>query len=78
VARVLDDPLPAVHLDAFGPDGLDLLVSFWIADPENGSGNVKSEVNLSILSVLNDQGVSIPYPQRELLVKGERPIVGGT
>jgi small-conductance mechanosensitive channel len=39
---------------------------------------VKSEVNLSILSILNDQGVSIPYPQRELLVKGERPIVGGT
>lgn len=73
VTRVLDDPPPAVHLDAFGPDGLDLLVSFWIADPENGSGNVKSEVNLSILGVLKEQGVSIPYPQRELLVKGDRP-----
>ena len=72
VPRVLHDPLPAVHLDAFGPDGLDLLVSFWIADPENGSGNVKSDVNLSILKVLNEQGVSIPYPQRELLVRGDR------
>lgn len=75
VSRVLAEPLPAVHLDAFGPDGLDLLVSFWIADPENGSGNVKSEVNLSILRVLKEQGVSIPCPQRELLVKGDRPAV---
>ncbi len=38
--------------------------SFWIGDPENGQGNVKSEVNLAILAVLNAQGIEIPYPQR--------------
>ncbi|MFN5700742.1 MAG: mechanosensitive ion channel family protein [Betaproteobacteria bacterium] len=64
VPRVLHEPPPAVHLDGFGPDGLDLVVSFWIADPENGSGNVKSDVNLAILAVLSDQGVVIPCPQR--------------
>ncbi len=66
VPRVLADPPPAVHLERFGPDGLELVVSFWIADPENGSGNVKSDVNLSVLSVLNRQGITIPYPQREV------------
>ncbi|MFM8345287.1 MAG: mechanosensitive ion channel family protein [Betaproteobacteria bacterium] len=64
VPRVLHEPPPAVHLDAFGPDGLDLVVTFWIADPEHGSGNVKSDVNLAILAVLADQGVVIPCPQR--------------
>jgi len=73
VERVLDDPSPAVQLDSFGPDGLDLIVTFWIADPENGSGNVKSDVNLSILKVLNEQGVRIPCPQRELKMKLDRP-----
>ena len=70
VPRVVGDPPPAVHLDRFGPDGLDLVVSFWIADPENGSGNVKSDVNLAILAVLNQLAVVIPYPQRELRMSG--------
>lgn len=75
VQRVLQDPMPAVHLDTFGPDGLDLIVSFWIADPENGSGNVKSDVNLSVLSVLNQNGVQIPFPQREVRLSGDTPRV---
>ena len=46
VARVIADPAPSVQLAAFSADGMDLLVNFWIRDPENGQGNVKSEVNL--------------------------------
>jgi small-conductance mechanosensitive channel len=76
VPRVLADPAPAVHLDRFGPDGLDLVISFWIADPENGSGNVKSDVNVSILAILNEHCVVIPGPQREVYVKGGSPNSG--
>lgn len=76
VPRVLSDPAPAVHLDRFGPDGLDLVISFWIADPENGSGNVKSDVNLSVLSILSELRVVIPSPQREVHFKGESPASG--
>jgi small-conductance mechanosensitive channel len=64
VTRVLADPAPAVHLLAFGDNGMDLAVNFWITDPENGQGNVRSEVNFAVLQVLNDQGIEIPYPQR--------------
>ena len=64
IPRVLADPAPNVMLSSFAADGMDLTVSFWIRDPENGQGNVKSEVNLAILAVLNAQGVEIPYPQR--------------
>jgi small-conductance mechanosensitive channel len=64
VPRVLEDPGPGVQLSAFGADGMDLVVQFWIRDPENGQGNVKSEVNLAVLDVLNAEGVQIPFPQR--------------
>jgi len=64
VPRVIADPAPAAQLDAFGADGLDLKVSFWIRDPENGQGNARSDVNLALLRTLNAAGVEIPYPQR--------------
>ncbi len=64
VARVIADPPPNVQLAAFASDGMDLTINFWIRDAENGQGNVKSEVNLAVLDVLNRQGVEIPFPQR--------------
>jgi small-conductance mechanosensitive channel len=64
VPRVLQEPGPSVHLSAFAADGMDLLLHFWIGDPENGQGNVKSEVNLAALDVLNAEGVEIPFAQR--------------
>jgi small-conductance mechanosensitive channel len=64
VARVIDDPAPAVFLNQFAADGLELVVAFWIADPANGQNNIKSDVNLAILRTLNGAGVQIPFPQR--------------
>lgn len=64
VPRVLEQPAPGAQLSAFGADGMDLVIQFWIRDPENGQGNVKSEVNLAVLDVLNAEGVQIPFPQR--------------
>lgn len=64
VPRVLPDPAPAVQLSNFAADGLELTVNFWIRDPENGQGNVRSDVNLAVLDLLAAEGVDIPYPQR--------------
>lgn len=66
VPRVLQDPGPSVQLSQFAADGLELTVYFWIADPENGQGGVRSDVNLAILASLRRLGVEIPYPQRVL------------
>jgi len=57
VPRVVAQPAPDVHLSNLTPDGLELTVLFWIRDPENGQGNVKSQVNLAVLDVLTAQGV---------------------
>jgi small-conductance mechanosensitive channel len=64
IKRVLADPGPAVNLSNFAADGLELTISFWIADPENGTGGVRSDVNLALLRLFNEQGVEIPFPQR--------------
>jgi small-conductance mechanosensitive channel len=64
VPRVLADPPSAVQLSNFAADGLELTIVFWIADVENGQGNVRSDVNMAVLRCLNEQRVEIPFPQR--------------
>jgi small-conductance mechanosensitive channel len=68
VERVLADPEPHVVLKNFGADGFELDVGMWIDDPENGRGSLLSEVNLGIWSLLQREGVSLPYPTRDLRI----------
>ena len=68
--RVLAAPAPVVLLSEFAADGLLLTMAFWIDDPENGQGNVRSAVNLAVLAHLRALGVRIPYPQREVRYLG--------
>jgi small-conductance mechanosensitive channel len=62
--RVLRTPGPSVNLTSFGVDGLEFKVGYWIADPENGSDNLKSLINLDILKALRANQIEIPFPQR--------------
>jgi small-conductance mechanosensitive channel len=75
VQRVMADPEPAVQLSAFAADGLEMTISFWIADPENGSGGARSDVNLAILRCLTQEGIEIPFPQR--VIRATVPGFGG-
>lgn len=60
--RVLAIPAPSCGLRQFGSEGLDLELSFWIADPQNGSGPVKSDLNLAILRGFAEARIEIPHP----------------
>ena len=73
VPRVMRDTdrAPAVHVSAIGAEGLELTVWFWIADPLNGQGNVRSEVNLAILRLLVREGIAIAAPQRVVRVESD-------
>lgn len=62
--RVLADPGPAVTLMAFGADGLEFRLGYWISDPENGYNNLRSDTNREILRLLREHRIEIPYPQR--------------
>jgi len=76
VPRVLVDPPPSCQLAEFAADGMNLTINFWIADPENGQGNVRSDVNLAVLDVLDRQGIEIPFPQRVMHHIGVDPSAG--
>ncbi|BCO27132.1 hypothetical protein MIZ03_2019 [Rhodoferax lithotrophicus] len=63
-ARVLTTPAPSVGLMAFGADGLEFRLGYWIGDPQNGSDNLRSLINLEILRLLRAHRIEIPFPQR--------------
>ena len=63
-SRVLTEPAPSVALTAFGADGLEFTIGYWIADPENGQMGVKSDINMAILQAFETHQIEIPYPQR--------------
>jgi small-conductance mechanosensitive channel len=73
IERVMKDKPPSAMLQAFGADGLELALAFWISDPENGRGGVTSDVNRAIWKALKDNGISVPFPQREVRVLGALP-----
>ena len=62
--RVLADPAPNPMLSNFGADGLEFTLGFWIADPENGSGALRSDINRAILESFRANNIDIPFPQR--------------
>jgi small-conductance mechanosensitive channel len=61
-ARVLEDPGPGCSLARFGPDGYELDLGFWIADPENGQGGVVSEINKKIYALVQAGDIKLGYP----------------
>lgn len=67
--RILTSPEPAARMLAFADSGIQLELRIWISDPENGIGNVRTDVNLAIWRLFKAAGITIPYPQRDLHVK---------
>ncbi|MGZ8271994.1 MAG: mechanosensitive ion channel family protein [Methylophilus sp.] len=57
-----------VLVKGFGESGIDLMLSFWIADPEEGSAILQSELYQKIWKLFKENGIGIPYPQREIRV----------
>jgi len=60
--RVLEEPAPGCSLSRFGPDGYELDLGFWIADPENGQGGVVSEINKKIYALVQAGDIKLGYP----------------
>jgi small-conductance mechanosensitive channel len=76
--RVLPDPAPVATLTRFGADGLELEIGLWISDPENGRGNLLSDMNREIWRTLQERKISVPFPQRELRVVDYRSRASGS
>ncbi|HEV2080777.1 MAG TPA: mechanosensitive ion channel domain-containing protein [Allosphingosinicella sp.] len=67
--RVLKAPEPTVWLREFGDSSVDHDILVWIADPEAGVGNVQSDILNRLWVLFKENGIEIPFPQRDLHVK---------
>ncbi|GAB5506368.1 MAG: mechanosensitive ion channel [Rhizobiaceae bacterium] len=70
VARVNSDRRPVCWLTAFGDSSLDFVLRFWIHDPQQGLTNVRGKVLLALWDTFKENGVEIPFPHREIIMKG--------
>ena len=69
--RVLDKPeKPDVELRGFGDSGVDFAVEFWVEGLDDGPNKFSSDVLFLIWNALKDADIEIPFPQRELRIRG--------
>ena len=69
-SRILQNPPPKCLMRGFGDNSVDLELRFWIDDPSNGVGNIKSDVLLAIWDLFKENEIEIPFPQRDIHLKG--------
>jgi small-conductance mechanosensitive channel len=67
--RAIKSRTPSCILTEFAEAGMKFSLTFWIADPD-GMDNVKSEVMLSLWDTFKREGIRVPYPVREIRVRG--------
>lgn len=67
--RVLKKPKSVVWLKDFGESSVDFEIQAWISDPEEGVGNVRSQVLKAVWKAFKDHDIEIPFPQRDVHVK---------
>lgn len=69
VDRVLSTQKPVCWLTGFGDSSLDFILRFWIKDPQNGLTNIRGQVLLALWDTFKENGINIPYPHREVIMK---------
>jgi small-conductance mechanosensitive channel len=67
--RAIKGKPPNCILTEFTEAGMKFSLTFWIADPD-GMDNVKSEVMLSLWDAFKREGIRVPYPVREIRIRG--------
>jgi len=67
--RAIKGKPPNCILTEFTEAGMKFSLTFWIADPE-GMDNVKSDVMLALWDAFKREGIRVPYPVREIRVRG--------
>ena len=68
-SRVLSTPSPNVWLRSFGERGVEYDVLVWISDPEQGVGNVQSDILGRIWRLFREHNITIPLPRRDIHIK---------
>jgi potassium efflux system protein len=70
-ARVLKDPAPQIFFEAYGDSSLDFSIRVFVHTPSERVP-ATHEINTAIFEVFRDNGIEIPFPQRDLHIIDDR------
>tara|TARA_R110001592_G_scaffold7126_7_gene40211 strand:- start:10918 stop:12237 length:1320 start_codon:yes stop_codon:yes gene_type:complete len=59
---------PDCEIDSFGDSGINMFVEFWMMGVDDGKNRVGGDLMLTILETLKENGIEIPFPQREIKI----------
>lgn len=59
---------PDCEIDSFGDSGINMFVEFWMLGIDDGKNRVGGDLMLIILETLRENGIEIPFPQREVKI----------
>ncbi|WP_159585981.1 mechanosensitive ion channel family protein [Chelativorans xinjiangense] len=77
VGRVEASRRPVCWLTGFGDSSLDFVLRFWIRDPQQGLTNIRGKVLLALWDAFKENGIQIPYPHREIIMKQPQKLPDG-
>jgi len=60
---------PVCWMTGFGDSALEFLLRFWITDPQEGLTNIRGKVLLALWDAFEENGINIPFPHREVIMK---------
>ena len=60
---------PVCWMTEFGDSSINFLLRFWIDDPQQGLTNIRGKVMMALWDAFQENGIVIPYPHREVIVK---------
>jgi len=69
ISRVSNHKAPVCWMTEFAEWSINFKLRFWISDPQNGLTNVRGQVLLALWDAFKREGITIPFPQHELVVK---------
>lgn len=78
--RILKVPKPVCFITEFDESAIRHQLRAWIADPAGGVTNVRSDIYYRIWDLFKENGIQIPYPQRDIHVSfadGDAPRLVG-
>jgi small-conductance mechanosensitive channel len=67
-SRVLADPEPAVWIVGLADNGIELELTTWIRDADQGQASLRSGILFEAWRMFREHGIAVPYPQREVRI----------
>jgi len=64
-----------VHVTNLADNGVELELGIWLPDQDQGTSDMRSNINIAILNEFRARGIEIPFPQRDVRLL-ERPAAG--